>query len=108
MPNVTVHIAGQTLKLRGSEDQEYIQSLAAYLQKNIDEVEQRNPTLSINLCTILASLNVVDEYFKLRQQYEEMDQRINELRQLSAPAVRRNAPKAPVKRPFEEKAPVNS
>ena len=106
MPKVTVNIAGQTLKLQGAESEQYIQSLAEYLQKNIDDVERRSPTLSTNLCTILGSLNIVDELFKLRKQYEEMDQCIEELRQLSAPAARRTPVKTPVKRPFEEKTHV--
>ncbi|MDL2258306.1 cell division protein ZapA [Eubacteriales bacterium OttesenSCG-928-K08] len=107
----TVHIAGQTINLRGTDDEAYIQSLASYVQKCISQVENKNPALSTTNCVIMSALNIADELFKLQQKYDELDQRIEELRQLNAPApasspTPRRTNKTPVKRPFEE--PVNT
>jgi hypothetical protein len=52
---------------------------------------------------MLSALNMADELFKLRQQYAELDRRIDELRHLSTPVMpQRKSAKAPVKYPFEE------
>ncbi len=104
---VTVHVAGQTIHLCGTEDETYIKSVAAYVDEKVDEMQKAHPALSTSTCVMLSALNMADELFKLRQQYAELDRRIDELRQLSVPVAppRRNA-KSPVKHPFEEKQPV--
>ena len=104
---VAVHVAGQTVNLCGSEDEAYIKSIAAYVDEKIDEIQRSHPALSTSTCVMLTALNTADELFKLRQQYAELDRRIDELRHLSVPAMppRRGA-KAPVKHPFEDTTPV--
>lgn len=101
---VVVKIAGQHVHLRSAEGVEYMQNIATYVNESIMQVEEKNPRLSTNNCIILAALNIADELFKLRQQYEELDKRIEELRELSVPQTlpRRHAKTAPVKRPFDE------
>lgn len=104
---VTVHVAGQTIHLCGTEEETYIKSIAAYVDEKVNEVQKSHPALGTSTCVMLTALNMADELFKLRQQYAELDQRIMELRSLSSPVLppRRGA-KAPVKHPFEEKPPV--
>lgn len=104
---VTVHVAGQTVHLCGTEDETYIKSVAAYVDEKVDEMQKAHPALGTSTCVMLGALNMADELFKLRQQYAELDRRIDELRQLSVPAapLRRGA-KSPVRHPFEEKQPV--
>ena len=96
MPNtrVTVHVAGQTLKLCGPEEEAYIKSVAAYVNEKIEELQSAQPTFSTTTCTLLTTLNLADELFKLRQQYAELDRRIEELRSLSGPKL---PPRPPAK-----------
>lgn len=100
---VTVQVAGQTVNLCGSEDEMYIKSVAAYVDEKVEELQRSHPALSTSTCVMLSALNMADELFKLRQQYAELDRRIDELRHLSAPVLpsRKNT-KSPVKHPFEE------
>ncbi|HWR22636.1 MAG TPA: cell division protein ZapA [Feifaniaceae bacterium] len=101
---VTVHVAGQTVHLCGTEEETYIKSVAAYVDEKVDEVQKAHPALGTSTCVMLSALNMADELFKLRQQYAELDQRIMELRNLSSPALLpRPGAKAPVRHPFEEK-----
>ncbi len=104
---VTVHVAGQTFHLCGTEEETYIKSIAAYVNEKVDEVQKAHPALGTSTCVMLSALNMADELFKLRQQYAELDRRIMELRSFSSPALppRRGA-KVPVKHPFEEKQAV--
>ena len=102
---VKVHIAGQQISLVGTEEEAYIESIAAYVDGKIQEIQRSAPALSTSNCTLLAAVNIADELFKLRQQYAELDQRIAELRSIAAPAPAkssRSRSKAPVKHPFEE------
>lgn len=104
---VTVSIADQLITLCGTEDEGYIEGVAAYVDTKMRELQRTNPALSTSACVMLAAVNITDELFKLRQQYAELDQRISELRAISVPTPpikppRTRAAKAPVKRPFEE------
>lgn len=106
---VTVEIAGQTVHLRGAEDETYIKSIAAYVDEKVCSLQKNNPALSTSNCVVLGALNIADELFKLRQQYAELDRRIEELRRLSteqSSAPARRTSKGPVKRPFEDKIEV--
>ena len=102
----TVRVAGQEFKLSGDASEEYIQTLASYLNKRIDEIQRANPSVSTGNCVILAALQVTDELHQLQSDYNALDSRIKELCEMP----RTNAPQAPVKRPFEarqrDKAPV--
>ena len=109
---VTVSVAGQTLNLCGTEDEALIRKVATYLDGGVNEIAKKHPALSTNMCLLLASLNITEELFALQQKYEELDQRIAELRQLSTPAQKnpqgtgaKKVLKTPVKHPFEQGAP---
>jgi cell division protein ZapA (FtsZ GTPase activity inhibitor) len=79
------------------------QSVAAYVDEKVEELQKSHPALSTSTCVMLSALNMAEELFKLRRQYAELDRRIDELRHLSTPALpSRKATKAPVKHPFEE------
>lgn len=100
---VVVQVAGQKIRLRGTEDETYIKSVAAYVEEKVEELQNKYPSLSTNNCMVMSALNIADELFQLRQQYADLDHRINELRRLTANNnMPRRAAKAPVKRPFEE------
>ncbi len=105
--SVTVQIGGQQFSLSGAEDEAYIQSVAAYADEKIGEIQRTHPALSTSNCVVLAAVNIADELFKLRQQYAQLDQRIAELRAIATPTplekpTRSRAAKAPVKHPFEQ------
>jgi cell division protein ZapA len=94
-----VHVAGMELKLSGSESEDYMQMLAKYVDRKFDEIQSTYPNLSTVNCLVLASLNVADELHRLRAEYDALDSRIAQLRELPRQNV------APVKRPFESKQP---
>ncbi|MCE5236355.1 MAG: cell division protein ZapA [Clostridiaceae bacterium] len=95
-----VRVAGQELKLSASESEEYMQMLAKYADRKFEEVQSAYPNLSTVNCLVLASLNMADELHRLRAEYDALDSRIAQLRELPRQSV------APVKRPFEAKQPT--
>ncbi|MFO7152875.1 MAG: cell division protein ZapA [Bacillota bacterium] len=73
-PDVTrvrVEICGENYYIKGSASEEYIKQLAKYVDEKMKLLSELNPRLSrINLA-VLAALNIADEYFKLKAEYEE-------------------------------------
>lgn len=93
---MSVNLGGQEFKLACDDSEEYIHEIAAYVNLRIAEIQQQYPGLSSGNCVLLASLNITDELFKLREDYDALDSRISQLRDMP-----RAAGAAPVKRPFE-------
>ncbi len=92
--HVTAHIAGQDFRLSSQDSEEYVRKIANYVNEKIEEIQRAYPTLSTGNCVILAALNLSDELHKLREDYNALDSRISELRDMPRQSV-------PVKRPFE-------
>jgi len=93
---VSVRIAGQEFRLSGEESEEYIRMIAGYVNEKIDEIQRAYPNLSTAACVTMAALNLSDELHKLRENYDALDSRISELRDMPRQP-------APVKRPFDSK-----
>ena len=94
--HVTINVAGQELRLSADDSEAYIRKIAGY---KVDEVQRSYPNLSTANCLIMAALNLSDELHKLREDYDALDSRISELREMPRQ-------QSPVKRPFESKATV--
>ena len=73
--------------------------IAGMVNAKVDEVKRTYPMLSTGNCVLLAALNMADELTKLRSDYEALDQRISDLREMP----KRSGASAPVKRPFTAK-----
>ena len=54
-------IFGSRYIVSGNEPEEYIQDVASYLDDKMKEISDINKTLSGNMVTVLAAINVVDE-----------------------------------------------
>jgi len=104
----TVMIAGQEFRISGTEDAQYIQSVAKYVDEKVAELLDKYPHMGTHAGMVLTALNLADELFKMKEQYAELDQRIQELRnmpRMSMPERPQRASKAaPVKHPFEQES----
>jgi len=65
---LNVIIAGRPYTLQGVESEEYIQQLAWYLDKKIDEAKRNKPmTGIIDVNSLYVIINIVDDLFKQRE-----------------------------------------
>jgi len=71
---VQVQIFGHGYTIRGEADQDYITSVAAYVDRKMREITEKLPVASLSKVAILASLNIADELFKERAQHERQQQ----------------------------------
>lgn len=69
---VTVSIFDEEYVVRGEENTEYIQMLAAYVDRRMRMIQQRNPNLSNHRIAILTALNLADELNKLQEDYDQL------------------------------------
>jgi cell division protein ZapA len=61
---VEVRIAGKDYTLMGAESEEYMQKVALYIDKKMNEVTRLNSKLSTSMASVLSAINVADDYFK--------------------------------------------
>lgn len=66
--SVTVNLAGHTLNLRTENDPTYVKSLARYFSEKIESVRRVSGKASGHQVALLAGLQVVDEFFQLREE----------------------------------------
>ena len=72
---VQVEIYGQqyTLRVDGDEMPEYVESLAAYVERKMSEIAEGSPTVDSLKLAILSALNITDEYFTLKLESDKID-----------------------------------
>lgn len=63
----TVKIFGQTYHLRGTEDEAYLNELAALVDRQMREVVEATETADTLKVAILAALNIADDYLQARR-----------------------------------------
>ncbi|NLM12957.1 MAG: cell division protein ZapA [Epulopiscium sp.] len=66
---IEVIIGGRVYTLVGEESQEYLQRVALYIDKKMNEVRKAESSrkLSTNMIAILTSINVADDLFKTKE-----------------------------------------
>ncbi|SHG48502.1 cell division protein ZapA [Thermosyntropha lipolytica DSM 11003] len=77
---VSVEIFGENYVVKGEESPEYIEMLAAYIDKRMRLIQQRNPNLSTAKIAVLTALNLADELNKLQDDYDKLLKALEEER----------------------------
>ena len=70
---VQVVIGGKIYTMSGYEGEEYLQKVAAYLNKKIEEIQSAEGYQRMNsdMRALLLNLNTADDYFKMKKQTEQ-------------------------------------
>ena len=79
--NIKVVIDGEMYELTSSEEQEYIQKIAVYIDKKIKEIYKKrgNSYMNQRLKSLFISLNIADDLFKEKEKNLKTKQEIKEL-----------------------------
>ncbi len=67
-----VYIYGSKYTVLGSESEEYIHKLALYVDKKMREFSEVNSALSSGMISVLAAINIADDYFKTLDKLENI------------------------------------
>lgn len=73
---VEVEIQGQKYSIRSALDQDYVRSLAAFLDQKIGAAAESTTSSDSLRLTVLAALNLADELFRLRDASKVRDGQI--------------------------------
>ena len=73
-----VDIYGQQYTLRGTGDPQYIKSLAKYVDSKMKEVSEGTPTVDSLKVAVLAAVNIADEFFQLKLEWEKLQDTISQ------------------------------
>jgi cell division protein ZapA len=63
---IPVEINGQRYPIRSGLDEQYVRSLASYVDQKIRAAGELTPTTDSLRLVVLAALNIADEYFRCR------------------------------------------
>ena len=78
--DVKVVIGGKQYNMGGYESEEYLQSIASYINAKTEELRQNGgfPKLDSDIVNILLQINIADDYFKMRRSQEEIEREYTE------------------------------
>jgi cell division protein ZapA len=68
---IKVNINGEDYYIKGAVPDEYIRQVASYVDKKMTDLSRSHPHLNAARIAVLAALNITDELFKLKQEYDE-------------------------------------
>ncbi len=67
---VKVQIFGTDYSLKSDKDPEYVKKIAKYVDEKIQRLFDNTNVTSQTKIAVLVALNIADEYFQLKNQYE--------------------------------------
>ena len=82
--SVSVRVCGKTMTLTGNESVEYMTKVADYIEQKAEEIRNSDNSRDINanLISVLPSLNIADDYFKMKEKKEALEQQMEQLKQM--------------------------
>jgi cell division protein ZapA len=76
---LSVVIFDEEYVIKGEAEQEYIEKVASFVDKKMEQISHANSLLSPKQIAVLVSLNVTDELLRLRKDYDELIKVLNGL-----------------------------
>jgi cell division protein ZapA len=72
MAKVKVEIYGHQYTLKGDVPEDYIIEVARLVDEKMKALAAKNPSLDMTKTAVLTAVNLADEYFKLKQEYDDL------------------------------------
>lgn len=67
-----VRINNADYRISSPADEEYVRHVAYYVDKKIKELAERDRRLSTSMASVLAAINIADEYMQAQQDNEKL------------------------------------
>lgn len=75
---VKVEICGDIYTIKGDANKSKIQEVAKYVDQKMRDVTEKSPNLSLKQVAVLAALNISDELFTFKNDYDKLVQILEE------------------------------
>jgi cell division protein ZapA len=69
---ITIEIFGQHYTLKGTASSSHMRLVAGYVDDKMTQLGEVNPKLDARKIAVLSAVNIADEYFRLKEEYEEL------------------------------------
>jgi len=69
---LTVDIYGHQYRLTGKATTNHMRMVAGFVNDKMTDIAKGNARLDTSKIAVLAAVNIADEYFRLRKEYEEL------------------------------------
>jgi cell division protein ZapA len=77
----TVDIYGQQYAILGTESSSHIRQVASMVNDKMREIGSKNPSLDVGKIAVLTALNTMNDYLKLKDSYEKLEQEFNRIKE---------------------------
>lgn len=89
--HINLCLSGQSFRIVTDDDVDYVKQLEKRINSRIESYKKRYPQMSATRCTLLAMLELEDELARAKENYEALDAKISQLRnmpRINTPAAR--------------------
>ncbi len=69
---IPVEINNRTYTIVGTESREHVEKVAKLVHDKMDEIHQANKHLDTTKLAVLTAINTMNDYVKLKQEYEDL------------------------------------
>ncbi len=76
---LAVTVGGQSFYLKSDQDEAYLKNLAETIDHKISAMREENPALTVVKAAVLISMELLDEYKKLAEDYENFRSEVAKL-----------------------------
>jgi cell division protein ZapA len=76
----SVDIYGQQYTIVGTESTSQIRFVCSKVNDKMREIKSMNPSLDTGKLAVLTAVNAVNDYIKLKEQFEELEREIKRLK----------------------------
>ncbi|MDP4105739.1 MAG: cell division protein ZapA [Bacillota bacterium] len=73
---ISVDIYGQQYIILGSESPSHIRFVASLVDDKMREIGIKNPSLDVNKLAVLTAVNAVNDYIKIKEELEKLQEEI--------------------------------
>jgi cell division protein ZapA len=77
---ISVEIYGHTYKMVGTESIGHMRLVASIVDDKMREISVHNPALDSAKLAVLTAVNSVHEYLLLKEQYEQLEEQLKQLK----------------------------
>lgn len=71
MEKVTIDFFDEEYSILTDADETYVKQIAEFLEAKVKEANKNNKKISVSHPFLLASLKIVDDFFRLQREFEE-------------------------------------
>jgi cell division protein ZapA len=69
---ISVEINNRTYTIVGTESKDHVEKVAGLVNDKMDEIHEANKHLDTTKLAVLTAINTMNDYVKLKQEYDEL------------------------------------